>query len=140
MPSQATSTDAPAEPQAPTTTNPGTTTSTGTTSLPAAPHELDATITRLLTSHKTVRGVMVCSRSGPIIRQNGGAFEGELGKKYAVGVKKVVDGCVKGLIEDVGGEGSDELKFLRIRTKKHELMITPGEQYIFVVLQDPVTQ
>lgn len=85
---------------------------------------------------------MICAREGPIIRQAGSAFEGDLGKKYAVGVKKVVDSCKAGLIDDVfggaGGEsGSDELKFLRIRTRRHELMITPDERYLLIVLQDP---
>ncbi|KIO16622.1 hypothetical protein M407DRAFT_45735, partial [Tulasnella calospora MUT 4182] len=112
------------------------------------PPELDSTINRILASHKTVRGVMICSREGPIIRQAGSAFEGDLGKKYAVGVKKVVDSCKAGLIDDVfggtGGESAsvsfqwlDELKFLRIRTKRHELMITPDERYLLIVIQDP---
>lgn len=51
---------------------------------------------------------MICAREGPIIRQAGSAFEGDLGKKYAVGVKKVVDSCKAGLIDDVfGGAGGE---------------------------------
>lgn len=133
MPSQGTATDEPTEP---------TTTATSAAASAAPPPELDSTINRILASHKTVRGVMICAREGPIIRQAGSAFEGDLGKKYAVGVKKVVDSCKAGLIDDVfggaGGEsGSDELKFLRIRTRRHELMITPDDRYLLIVLQDP---
>lgn len=31
----------------------------------------------------------------------------------------------------------DELGFLRVRTKKYEIMITPNDKYLLVVLQDP---
>lgn len=46
-------------------------------------------------------------------------------------------------------DGQDELRFMRVRTKRHELIITPGElilairvdrkdeRYLLVVLQDP---
>ena len=32
---------------------------------------------------------------------------------------------------------SDELAFLRIRSKKHEIMIAPDKDYILVVVQIP---
>lgn len=104
-------------------------------SIVPAPLEVEQTIARL-SAHKTVRGVMICSREGPIIRQSGSVFEGEQGKKYAAVVKKMVDACKTGL--DEVNDAGDELKFMRIRTKKHELMITPDEHYLLVVLQDPL--
>jgi len=115
-----------------TMTSVGVGTSTSPTINP--PPEVEQTIARL-SAHKTVRGVMICSRDGPIIRQSGSIFEGESGKKYAAAVKKIIDVCKAGL-EEVNDAG-DELKFMRIRTKKHELMITPDEHYLLVVLQDP---
>lgn len=44
---------------------------------------------------------MICSREGPIIRHAGAVFEtgGEMGKKYAGVVKKIVDSVVAGLEE-----------------------------------------
>lgn len=105
------------------------------TSVPSnVPPEVEHTLSRLST-HRNVRGVLILARQGAIIRYTGVAFEGEQGRKYAAAVKKIVDTCRAG-IEDVGDEG-DELKFLRMRTKKHELMISPDERYILVVLQDP---
>jgi len=62
-------------------------------------------------------------------------FEGDSGRRYASAVKKIVDTCKAGLDEAV--EGGDDLKFLRLRTRKHELMISPDERYLLVVLQDP---
>lgn len=72
----------------------------------AATPEVEETIERL-SSHKNVRGVMVCSREGPIIRHTGATFEGEQGKKYAGVVKKIVDCVVNGL-EEVGGTSGGE--------------------------------
>lgn len=61
--------------------------------------EVEATIERL-SSHKNVRGVMICSREGPIIRHAGAVFEGgDAGKKYAAVVKRIVDSVVLGLEE-----------------------------------------
>jgi len=61
-------------------------------------------------------------------------FEGEEGKKYARVVGRVVRVVREGLGEVTEG---DDLKFMRVRTKRHELMITPDERYVLVVLQDP---
>lgn len=34
-------------------------------------------------------------------------------------------------------DGGDELAFLRVRSKKHEIMIAPDKDYILVVIQNP---
>ncbi|KAG8961967.1 hypothetical protein FRC03_004785 [Tulasnella sp. 419] len=78
---------------------------------------------------------MICARDGPIIRQTGTVFEGEQGRRYASAVKRIVDAC-KTSLEEVDDSG-DEMKFMRLRTRRHELMITPDEHYLLVVLQDP---
>jgi len=98
-----------------------------------APPEVESTLTRL-SAHRNVRGVLILSRQGPIIRHSGGIFEGEQGRKYAAAVKRIVDCCKAGL-DDI--EEGDELRFLRMRTKRHELMISPDDKYLLVVLQDP---
>jgi len=97
--------------------------------------ELDALLNRL-TSHRAVRGVLILSRDNAIIRHSGTMFEGEEGKKYAKVVGRVVRVVREGLNEVTEG---DDLKFMRLRTKRHELMITPDERYVLVVLQDPAS-
>ncbi|EJD42238.1 hypothetical protein AURDEDRAFT_115190 [Auricularia subglabra TFB-10046 SS5] len=102
----------------------------------------------LLTAHRSVLGVMILSHPHDkekdkdaahhqvsIVRHSGVVFEGELGRKYAAAVARIVDACQAGL-EDVGSEG-DDIRFMRIRTKRHELMISPHEGYILVLLHDP---
>ncbi|KAI0646713.1 hypothetical protein C8Q79DRAFT_1000966 [Trametes meyenii] len=109
---------------------------------PAPPAELEQTLT-LLTSHRSVLGYMLLSRGQPaptIIRHSGVVFEGEQGRKYAGAIARIVQSVQTGL-EDVSGgrnEG-DDIRFMRIRTKRHEIMISPDERYLLAVLHDPAT-
>lgn len=65
-----------------------------------APPELEQTL-QMLSSHRTVLGVLVLSRASPpaIIRQSGVVFEGEQGRKYAKAVGRIVEACKVGLDE-----------------------------------------
>ncbi|TYJ52356.1 hypothetical protein B9479_007050 [Cryptococcus floricola] len=123
----------------------------------APPPEVESTLSRLA-QYRNVRGVMVLARShshshivadtphphphpsrpgsgdGGIVQTTGTVFEGEGGEKYA--------GAVERIVRSTGGavaecEEGDELRLMRIRTKRHELIITPDEKYVLVVLQDP---
>ncbi|OCH89139.1 hypothetical protein OBBRIDRAFT_794578 [Obba rivulosa] len=105
------------------------------------PPELEHTLT-MLTSHRTVLGYMLLSRSHPItiIRHSGVVFEGDQGKKYASAIGRIVESVQTGLEEVSGGHNEgDEIKFMRIRTKRHEIMISPGERYLLAVLHDPTS-
>ncbi|KAL0956376.1 hypothetical protein HGRIS_002522 [Hohenbuehelia grisea] len=103
--------------------------------------ELEQTLT-LLSSHRSFLGYILMSRGHPysIIRHSGAIFEGEHGRKYARAVGKIVE-SVQGSLEELGGDGNDgdDVRFLRIRTKKHELMISPDDKYLLAVLHDPST-
>ncbi|KAI5117882.1 hypothetical protein M0805_002273 [Coniferiporia weirii] len=105
------------------------------------PPELEQTLA-MLTSHRTVLGYLLLSRTTPvrIIRHSGVVFEGDQGRRYAGAVGKIVDAVRSGL-DDVGADGadSDEVRFMRIRTKRHELMISPDEHYLLAVLHDPTS-
>lgn len=76
------------------------------THIAPTPPELEATL-QVLSSHRTVLGILVLSRATPpsIIRHSGVVFEGEQGKKYAKAVGRIVAACKKGLDEVDGGEG-----------------------------------
>jgi dynein light chain roadblock-type len=113
------------------------------------PPELEATLS-LLSSHRTVFGYILISRGHPvsIIRYSGVVFEGEQGKRYAGANGKIVESVQGGLEEVHGPDGDsvslifvfengdmnddwrltkDEVRFMRIRTKRHEIMISPGK-------------
>jgi len=101
--------------------------------------ELEQTFA-LLSSHRSVLGYMLLSRGHPIsiIRHSGVVFDGEQGKKYAGVIARIVETVQTGLEEISGGENEgDDVKFLRIRTKRHELMISPDGHYLLAVLHDP---
>ncbi|WVQ81076.1 hypothetical protein IAT38_003198 [Cryptococcus sp. DSM 104549] len=122
-----------------------------------APPEIESTLARL-SAYRNVRGVMILTRThvvgpngapngaalgaeagsssgdGGIVQSTGTVFEGESGRRYA----SAVEGIVLSVGRAVGEcDEGDELKFMRIRTKRHELIITPDDKYVLVVLQDP---
>ncbi|GHJ87138.1 hypothetical protein NliqN6_3540 [Naganishia liquefaciens] len=99
----------------------------------SATEEVESTISRL-SNYRNVHGVMILSRQGGIIRTEGPAFGGDSGKLYAKTVKGMVEGVRSGIVEV---DETDDLRLLRIRTKKHELIITPDDKYLLIVLQDP---
>jgi dynein light chain roadblock-type len=89
-------------------------------------------------SHKGVIGVLVLNSDGIAIRTT---FDNELTVQYAALVSQFTvkaRGVVKSL------EADNELKFLRIRSRKHEIMIAPefdrNQEYYLVVVQDPSPQ
>jgi len=152
---------------------------TSATTSPATiptPPELEQTLA-LLSSHRSVLGYLLLSRGQPvsIIRHSGVVFEGENGRKYASAIGKIIEG-VQNALEEVSGEVNegvcvlralslssslrhiqDDVRFMRIRTKRHEIMISPGEslmpwgrtlflngfstdkRYLLAVLHDPTT-
>ncbi|KAF9488916.1 hypothetical protein BDN71DRAFT_1402553 [Pleurotus eryngii] len=90
--------------------------------------EIDHTLSLLL-SHRTVLGYIVLSRGHPhgIVRQSGVIFDGEHGGKYATAIGKVIENVQSSLLQD-------EVRFLRIRTKRRESMISPDDRYLLAVL------
>lgn len=70
-----------------------------------------------ISSHATVLGYLVLSRSSPVtmIRNSGTIFEGERGRNYAAAVAKMVD-AVQGFLEDVREDGADKVSGTLILT------------------------
>jgi dynein light chain roadblock-type len=92
--------------------------------------EVEETLKRIQ-SHKGVKGVLIMNSEGIPIKSNLSAEDTE---NYAALVSQLslkASGVVRTLDE------SDELAFLRIRSKKHEIMIAPDKDYILVVIQNP---
>lgn len=55
-------------------------------------------------------------------------------RRYASEVRKIVE-VVGHSVDRI--ELDDQLRFLRIRTQQHELLITPDSKFTLVVIQDP---
>ncbi|KAL9935402.1 hypothetical protein V8E36_005750 [Tilletia maclaganii] len=115
----------------------------GAAATAAPPPEVEHTLSKL-TSHKNVTGCLILSRpEALVIRAEGPAFEpggpGALERsdrlvKVVKMVRRVVDVMTREVAESDDG---DDLGFVRIRTKKYEMLISPSEKYLLVVLQDP---
>ncbi|KAA1096724.1 hypothetical protein PGT21_026579 [Puccinia graminis f. sp. tritici] len=107
-----------------------------TTSM-AGPPEAELTIQRL-SEHRNVRGVIILNRDGVVIRSSGPVFQGSDGvivlRRYASEARRIVD-AVGSSVNRM--ELDDQLRFLRIRTQQHELLITPDSKFTLVVIQDP---
>ncbi|WAR59645.1 hypothetical protein PtB15_11B285 [Puccinia triticina] len=99
--------------------------------------EVESTIQRL-SEHRNVRGVIILNRDGVVIRSSGPVFQGNDGavvlRRYASEAYKIVD-AVGSSVDRM--ELDDQLRFLRIRTQQHELLISPEPKFTLVVIQDP---
>lgn len=92
--------------------------------------EVEETLRRIQ-SHKGVKGVLIMNSEGIPIRSN---LSQEDTENYAALVSQLAlkaSGVVRVL------DDSDELAFLRVRSKKHEIMIAPDKDYVLVVIQNP---
>ena len=92
--------------------------------------EIDETIKRIQ-SHKGVKGVLIMNSDGIPIRSNLSPEETEI---YAALISQL---AIKASSVVRTLEDTDELSFLRIRSKKHEIMVAPDKDYILVVIQNP---
>ncbi|KAG0367926.1 Dynein light chain roadblock-type 2 [Gamsiella multidivaricata] len=85
--------------------------------------EVEETIRRL-SSKKNVEGVVVVNQLGLMIRST---LDASLGKQYATLMSDLVR-MAKDSVTQL--DAQNELSFLRIRTKKHEIMICPGNAFV----------
>ena len=81
------------------------TSGTSSSSSLTTPPELEQTL-QMLSSHRTVLGYLLLSRSTPIriIRYSGVVFDGEQGRRYARAIGKIVEAVRSGL-EEISGDG-----------------------------------
>ncbi|KAJ2695919.1 hypothetical protein H4R19_005795 [Coemansia spiralis] len=91
---------------------------------------IDETISRL-GAKKGVEAVTVLTRDGSVIRTTASEeiaeVQGRLLSRLARSAAEIVEEL----------DGQDELSFLRIRTKRHELMVALDHSYLLVVVQSP---
>ncbi|CAJ1959319.1 unnamed protein product [Cylindrotheca closterium] len=103
--------------------------------------EVQETVNRLA-AHQGVLAVMILNKSGDILTQTG---KGMVGNPKLL--KKAVDAAsiyIKSIPneDDIPEEEDDEdttrnLAFIRIRSRREEILISPKNNYLLVVVQDP---
>lgn len=93
-------------------------------------NEAEETI-RKLSAHKGVTGVIVVNGEGIPIKTT---LDNHVSVQYAGLMGALVDKA-KTVVRDL--DPSNDLSFLRIRSKKTEIMVAPDRDFILIVVQNP---
>ncbi|KAF6197680.1 hypothetical protein GE061_008646 [Apolygus lucorum] len=92
--------------------------------------EVDDTLKRIQ-SHKGVVGIIVINSDGVPIKST---LDNTTTVQYAALMTQLCDKS-RSAIRDL--DPTNDLTFLRLRSKKHEIMIAPDKDFILIVIQAP---
>mmetsp|Transcript_22354 Transcript_22354/g.26918 ORF Transcript_22354/g.26918 Transcript_22354/m.26918 type:complete len:99 (+) Transcript_22354:61-357(+) len=92
--------------------------------------EVEATLQRI-NSHKGVLGTIIVNDEGQAIRTTA---EASVTAQYAELIPQMAS-MARSLVRDL--DPQNDLQFLRIRSKMHEIMVAPDNEFTLIVIQDP---
>ncbi|KAL9657080.1 hypothetical protein ABK040_002706 [Willaertia magna] len=92
--------------------------------------EIDETLKRIK-SHKGVEGIVIVNSEGIPIRSD--FLSDDVKVKYAANITQLV-AKARSVVRDLNPQ--NDLTFLRVRTKIHEILIAPDKEYILIVIQN----
>ena len=114
--------------------------------------EVQETVSRLA-AHKGVSAVLILNKAGDILTQTGQGLVGnpkllkqtlDFASRYIRSIPSddddhnLTNSAAADSEEDEGNEdGLKNLNFIRIRSKREEILVAPKNQYVLVVFQDP---
>ncbi|CAG5073833.1 hypothetical protein G9C98_001756 [Cotesia typhae] len=93
--------------------------------------EVEETMKRIQ-SHKGVVGTIVVNSEGIPIKST---LDNTTTVQYAGLISQLSDKA-RSVVRDL--DPTNDLTFLRIRSKKHEVMVAPDKEFILIVVQNPV--
>lgn len=93
-------------------------------------NEVEETLKRIQ-SHKGVVGTIIVNSEGIPIKTT---LDNTTTVQYA-GLISSLAGKARSVVRDL--DPADDLTFLRIRSKKHEIMVAPDKEFILIVVQTP---
>ncbi|CAO0800675.1 unnamed protein product [Mucor circinelloides] len=92
--------------------------------------DVDETLKRI-SSKKGVKAVVILNNEGQAIRST---MDHDITKQYG----QLISSLVQQTRTTVATlDDQNELTFMRVRTKKHEIMIAPDHEYLLIVVQNP---
>jgi len=94
-------------------------------------NEVEESMKRLL-SHKGVIGLVVINSDGIPIKST---LDNALSIEYAGQIQLLVEKA-RAMIKDM--DSTNDLTFVRLRSKKHEVLVAPDKEYALIVIQNPV--
>ncbi|XP_020379148.1 dynein light chain roadblock-type 2 [Chiloscyllium punctatum] len=92
--------------------------------------EVEETLKRIQ-SHKGVIGTIVVNSEGIPIRTT---LDNSTTVQYA-GLFHQLAMKARSTVRDI--DPQNDLTFLRVRSKKHEIMVAPDKEYLLIVIQNP---
>ncbi|TWW76457.1 Dynein light chain roadblock-type 2 [Takifugu flavidus] len=92
--------------------------------------EVEETLKRI-ESHKGVIGTLVVNAEGIPIRTT---LDNSTAVQYA-GLLTQLTQKARGTVRDI--DPQNDLTFLRIRSKKHEILVAPENDFLLIVIQNP---
>jgi len=92
--------------------------------------DIEDTIKRIQ-SHKGVQGLIVLNKDGIAVRTT---LDNSTTVQYA-GLFYSLSSQARNCVRDL--DPQNDLTFLRVRSKKHEIMIAPEKDYTLIVIQNP---
>jgi dynein light chain roadblock-type len=96
--------------------------------------EIEETLTRIK-SHKGVEGILIMNKvTGMIIKSTLTEDQSKTHASFISSLSERFDLMIPTLEEE---ENDDELQFLRIRTRKKEIMVATEGEFLLVVIQNP---
>ncbi|XP_017784070.1 PREDICTED: dynein light chain roadblock-type 2-like [Nicrophorus vespilloides] len=93
-------------------------------------NEIEETMKRIQ-SHKGVVGTIVVNSEGIPIKST---LDNTTTVQYSGLISSLADKA-RSVVRDL--DPSNDLTFLRIRSKKHEIMVAPDKEFILIVIQNP---
>ena len=95
--------------------------------------EVEETLNRLKT-HKNVQGIVIVNSEGALIRTTYLNEKKDEGEKIAKLIPALATKA-KTTIRDI--DPSNELTFMRLKTKGSEIMVAPDKEFMLIVVQGP---
>ncbi|XP_060553324.1 dynein light chain roadblock-type 2 isoform X2 [Ruditapes philippinarum] len=92
--------------------------------------EVEETLKRIH-AHRGVTGIIVVNSEGIPIRTT---LDNSTTVQYA-GLIHLLAAKARSTVRDI--DPQNDLTFLRIRSKKHEIMVAPDNDYVLMVIQNP---
>ncbi|XP_060074479.1 dynein light chain roadblock-type 2-like [Ylistrum balloti] len=92
--------------------------------------EIEETVKRIC-AHKGVQGIVIVNHEGIPIRTT---LDNSVTVQYA-GLFHQLTQKARSVVRDI--DPQNDLTFLRIRSKKHEIMVAPEKEYLLIVIQSP---
>lgn len=92
--------------------------------------EVEETLKRIQ-SHKGVVGTIVVNNEGIPVKST---LDNTTTVQYA-GLMSQLSDKARSVVRDL--DPSNDLTFLRVRSKKHEIMVAPDKDFLLIVIQNP---